>query len=76
MTDASIGKIALARPSQNLQKEINLDDLLKGDGSSNYSVEPGDIVYVPKRGLAKLGYVFQQVSPITQMLMFAAVAAH
>jgi len=74
--NASTGKVSLARPSQNLEKNIDLDDLLKGDGTTNYSVEPGDIVYVPKRGLAKLGYVFQQISPITQMIMFAAVAAH
>lgn len=73
---ASTAKVSLARPSQNLEKDIDLDDLVKGDGTTNYSVEPGDIVYVPKRGLAKLGYVFQQISPITQMIMFAAVAAH
>jgi polysaccharide biosynthesis/export protein len=73
--NASTAKVSLARPSQNLQKDIDLDDLVKGDGATNYSVEAGDIVYVPKRGLAKVGYVLQQVSPITQMLMFAAVAA-
>jgi polysaccharide export outer membrane protein len=73
--NASPSKVALARPSQNLQKEIDLDSLIKGDGSLNYAVEPGDIVYVPKRGLAKVGYALQQISPITQMLMFAAVAA-
>jgi polysaccharide export outer membrane protein len=72
--NASTGKIALARPSQNLQKEIDLDNLVKGDGTTNYSVEPGDIVYVPKRGLAKLGYVMQQINPLTQMLMFSALA--
>jgi polysaccharide export outer membrane protein len=70
---ASTGKVTLARPSQNLQKEIDLDDLVKGDGATNYSVEPGDIVYVPKRGVAKVGYVMQQLSPITQMLMFSAL---
>jgi polysaccharide export outer membrane protein len=74
--NASTGKVSLARPSQNLEKDIDLDNLVKGDGATNYSVEPGDIVYVPKRGLAKFGYMMQQISPITQMLMFAAVAAH
>jgi polysaccharide export outer membrane protein len=74
--NASTAKVSLARPSQNLEKDISLDDLVKGDGTTNYALEPGDIVYVPKRGLAKLGYVFQQISPITQMIMFAAVAAH
>jgi polysaccharide export outer membrane protein len=74
--NAGTSKVSLARPSQNLEKDIDLDNLVKGDGATNYSVEPGDIVYVPKRGLAKLGYVFQQISPITQMIMFAAVAAH
>jgi len=34
----------------------------------NYQLEPGDIVYVPKSGLAKLGYVMQQINPITSMV--------
>ena len=72
--DATTGKIALARPSQNIQKEIDLDDLVKGDGTTNYSVEPGDIVYVPKRGIAKFGYVMQKISPLTSLLMFSALA--
>jgi polysaccharide biosynthesis/export protein len=73
--NASTSKVALARPSQNLQKEVDLDELVKGDSATNYSVEPGDIVYVPKRGLAKVGYVLQQISPITQMVMFGALFA-
>ena len=72
--NASPSKVALARPSQNLQKDIDLDSLLKGDGSMNYAVEAGDIVYVPKRGLARFGYVMQQISPLTQLLMFSALA--
>jgi polysaccharide export outer membrane protein len=74
--NASPNKVALARPSQNLQKEVDVDSLMKGDGSINYAVEAGDIVYVPKRGLARFGYVMQQISPITQMLLFAAATAH
>jgi polysaccharide export outer membrane protein len=71
--NASPNKVALARPSQNLEKEIDLDSLMKGNGSVNYAVEPGDIVYVPERGLAKFGYVLQKISPLTQMVMFGAL---
>ena len=68
---AAQGKIILARPNQNFEKVVDLEDVVQ-KGGDNYQLEPGDIVYVPKSGLAKLGYVFQQISPITTMALFAA----
>lgn len=70
--NAQQGKIILARPSQNLQETIDLEDFAK-TGGSNYQLQAGDIVYVPKSGLAKVGYVLQQLNPITSMAVFAAV---
>jgi len=68
---AQQGKIVLARPSKNTEQIVDLEsDIQKG--GINYQLEPGDIVYVPKSGLAQLGYVMQQINPITSMVMFGA----
>jgi polysaccharide export outer membrane protein len=67
--NAQQGKIVLARPSKNTEQIVDLENDLKKSGT-NYQLEPGDIVYVPKSGLAKLGYVMQQINPITTMALF------
>jgi polysaccharide export outer membrane protein len=68
--NAQQGKILLARPSENTEQIVDLENDLKKSGT-NYQLEPGDIVYVPKSGLAKLGFVMQQINPITSMALFA-----
>jgi polysaccharide export outer membrane protein len=70
--NAQAGKIIISRPSQNIQRVIDLKTFVNGDHGVNYSLEAGDIVYVPKSGLAKVGYVLQQINPITQSLLFGA----
>ena len=66
---AQQGKIVLARPSKNTEQIVDLESDIQKAGT-NYQLEPGDIVYVPKSGLAKLGYVMQQISPLTTMALF------
>lgn len=68
---AAQGKIILARPDQNLQQIVDLGNVVQ-QGGNNYQLQPGDIVYVPKSGLAKLGYVLQQISPITTIALLGA----
>lgn len=69
--NAQQGKIVLARPSKNTEEVVDLEDSVK-QGGANYQLESGDIVYVPKSGLAKVGYVLQQLNPLTTMALFAA----
>ena len=71
--NAAQGKIVLARPSKNSEQVIDLENFVKQSGT-NAQLEPGDIVYVPKSGLAQLGYVMQQINPITSMMVFGAAA--
>jgi polysaccharide biosynthesis/export protein len=70
--NAQPGKIVLARPRQNLQQVIDLKTFLAGNGDANYRLEEGDIIYVPKSGIAKLGWVLQQINPITNSLFVGA----
>jgi polysaccharide export outer membrane protein len=69
--NAQQGKIVLARPSKNTEQVIDLEHIVQTPGN-NSQLEAGDIVYVPKSGLAKFGYVLQQINPITTMVLFAA----
>jgi polysaccharide export outer membrane protein len=69
--NAQQGKIVLARPSKNTEQVVDLENMVQTSGS-NYQLEPGDIVYVPKSGLAKVGYFLQQINPLTSMVLFGA----
>jgi polysaccharide export outer membrane protein len=69
--NAQQGQIVLARPSKNTEQVVDLDNSIQ-KGGINYQLEPGDIVYVPKSGLAKVGYFFQQINPLTSMVLFGA----
>ena len=55
---------------------IRFNDLLKPNGGMEVSLYPGDIIYVPKSGMAKVGFVMQQLAPFLSMGSFAAMAAH
>ena len=69
--NAQQGKIVLARPSNNTEQVVDLEDFVHQKGS-NDQLEPGDIVYVPKSGMAKVGYVLQQLNPLASMALFGA----
>lgn len=72
-TDAAQPKeIILVRPEQHLQQIVNLNDYLNGKDVQNYTLNRGDIVYVPKNGIAKFGWVLQQLNPLTSNLIFGA----
>jgi polysaccharide export outer membrane protein len=55
---------------------IRLKDVLKPNGGMEISFYPGDVIYVPKSGVAKVGFVLQQVAPFLTLGSLAAVAVH
>ena len=73
--DASYKSIYVVRPRDHMQKEVSLYDLIDANPEPNVVLEEGDIIYVPQNGLAALGYVFQQLSPITGMALVGAAVA-
>ena len=68
--NAQQGKIVLAR--NNTEKVIDLEKVFQ-QGGSNSQLQAGDIVYVPKSGVAKVGYVLQQLNPLTTLAIFATI---
>jgi polysaccharide biosynthesis/export protein len=57
-------------------QHIRFKDLLKPTGGLEIALLPGDVVYVPKSGVAKVGFVMQQLAPFLSLGSFAAIAAH
>jgi polysaccharide biosynthesis/export protein len=55
---------------------IHLKDLLQPTGGIEVSLHPGDVIYVPKSGMAKVGFVLQQVSPALTLGSLATLVAH
>ncbi len=70
--DANSKKLHIVRPSQQLSREIDFADLLKAANEDNVSLNEGDIIYVPKRGLSKIGYVMEKIAPFTTYMLFGA----
>ena len=53
---------------------LRFKDLLKPNGGLEISLKPGDIIYVPRSGMAKLGYTMQQISPFAMLGTFGSLA--
>jgi polysaccharide export outer membrane protein len=62
--DGDTSRTALIRAGVG-QREIPMKQILAGHKELNFALEEGDIVFVPKRGVAKFGYYLQKASPIT-----------
>ena len=78
LTDnAAPDHIRLVRPATGLSREIALKDLLDPvrARTTEVALERGDVIYVPKSGFSKIGYVLDKLSPAGTLMMFGAIAA-
>ncbi len=67
--------IAIIDPQTQKPRYVKYKDLLTPQGINEVSLKPGEVIVIPKSGLAKMGFVFQQLSPMTSMMSIAALAA-
>ena len=67
--------IAIVDPTTRRTRYIRYNDMLTPSQMNEVAIQPGDLIVVPKAGLAKIGYVFQQVSPLTGLAGILAVTA-
>jgi polysaccharide export outer membrane protein len=74
--DAAPSRMQLVRPRSHLQLDIPFSTLLDPQGDRNVGLEEGDIIWIPKSGLAKLGYTFQQVSPFANLVVVGKALAN
>jgi polysaccharide export outer membrane protein len=69
----SYGKIRLVRPSTGVARDVDLQDFLNHPAkTTEISLQGGDVIYVAKRGLARIGYVLEKLSPMSTVLLFGA----
>lgn len=73
--DAAPGKIGLYRAGAADVQLIDLETLIDPGRSINFALEDGDVLFVPKRGYARLGYVMRQLAPAISVLTFGLTAA-
>lgn len=73
--DAAAQQIAVYRPSRQAVLRAPLGDLMAGDKKVNFALEEGDIVYVPKSGIAETGYVLRQLLPGLSFVTFGVSSA-
>lgn len=69
--DAVPGTLRLIRPGKGENRELRLDGFLKPDLQANVVLEEGDVLYIPRRGLAEVGYVVQKLNPFLSFFFLA-----
>lgn len=67
--DAAADRIDLISTVTGAQRELKLKDLLASPKTLNFTLEEGDIIYAPKRRLAKIGYILQKAGPVTSFAL-------
>ena len=73
--DAAVARLHIIRPSKNQNLQIDFEDLLKPDPSLNVAMQEGDILYVARSDIARVGYILQKISPFTQIMSVSAIAS-
>ncbi len=74
--DAASGKIRIVRPSTGMVREVALNNLLYKPLAQNseISLQRGDVIYVPKSGIGKIGYVLAKFGPAGSLVTIGALA--
>ena len=73
--DAAPEEIGLYRPGRAAIERISLRGLLTAERKLNFAMEEGDVVYVPKSGLANFGYTLRQLMPGIGFLTFGSTVS-
>jgi polysaccharide biosynthesis/export protein len=60
--DAQPREIGVYRPARQAVERIALQDLMDAKRRVNFALEEGDVIFVPKSGIAEFGYVSRQLA--------------
>lgn len=61
--DGDAEDISVYRPGKEAKDNLSMKSLMTADRKVNYALEEGDVIYVHKKGIAKVGYVLRQLLP-------------
>ncbi len=73
--DANDDEISLHRPGHDAVERLPIKALLASENRKNFSLEEGDVIYVPKKGIADVGYVMRQLLPGLSFMTFGAAVS-
>lgn len=68
--DGQPEEIAIYRPGKQAVERFDMKSLLTADRKVNFALEEGDVIYVPKKGIAEVGYVMRQLLPGLAFMTF------
>jgi polysaccharide export outer membrane protein len=71
--DAQPREIGVYRPARQQVERIELQDLMDAKRRVNFALEEGDVIFVPKSGIAEFGYFSRQLAAGLSLLTFGAV---
>jgi polysaccharide export outer membrane protein len=73
--DGAEAGIVLYRAGAGAAQGTPLAALMGAGGRANFALEEGDVIYVPKNALARVGYTLRQLLPGLSFITFGAGAA-
>ncbi len=73
--DGNFNDVHLIRPDANVNMKIDMSELLKPQGKLNVAMNEGDIIFVPKHGVSKIGYILQQINPFSTLFTITQLGA-
>jgi polysaccharide export outer membrane protein len=74
--DGNVNSIRLIRGMKEEEgvKLVDLDHMLaRGDFSQNYLLKDNDIIYIPKKGIAKFNYYLRQIDPFLRTFISGTI---
>ncbi len=66
--------IGIYRAGARQVETISFNDLIAPQRAVNFGLEDGDVVFVPRSGVADLGYFLRQITPAVSVLTFGLTA--
>jgi len=70
--DAQPKEIGIYRPARKQVEVISLQNLMDAQKRVNFALEEGDVIFVPKSGIAEFGYVTRQLAAGLSFVMLKA----
>lgn len=65
--DGNFNEVHLIRPSAGVNMAIDMTELLAPNKDKIVAINEGDIIFVPRHGVAKIAYLMQQINPFATL---------
>ena len=73
--DGNFNELHLIRPGSDVNLTIDMSEILSPQKKLNVAINEGDIIYVPRHSVSKIGYILQQVNPFSTLFSISQLGA-